>query len=360
MVNETQKSQHYKYIIIGQGLAGSLLAWSLLQMGASVCLISEQKDCASRVAAGLINPVTGQRFVLAELTPQMLEWGKHFYQDIEDKLQVKVYHEQAMLRLFNNEKERFNGEKRLMQDNYLPFLTLMDIPDHISAEHSGLAQQQTAWLDTNLLLDSLATHFDQHPDVLFSQHQHFNHRDIRSTVDSVQWQSVSADKVIFCEGYKLKDNPLFSWLPLQPVHGEILTCKTSASLDKDIINKNKWLLPTDNHHCKIGATYEPSIHEPQLQETSKQDLLDFANHLFKEKYDFHCLEHQAGIRPATKDKQPFLGFHPEHENIGVFNGFGSRGSLMIPYYANLFSESLLQGLKIPKEVDTKRFESLYS
>jgi len=352
---QESKGKTYNYIIIGQGLAGSLLAWSLLQGGASVCIISEQKDCASRVAAGLINPVTGQRFVLAALTPQMLAWGKNFYHDIEDKLHIQIYHEQAMLRLYNSEKERLNGEKRLRLDDYQPFLSATDVPTHIASEHSGIKQHHTARLDTNRLLDALSEYFDQHPDGQLLQDQHFNPNDIEETKEGVQWEGIRAEKIIFCEGYKLKDNPLFSWLPLQPAHGEIITCKASEPLDSDIINKSKWLLPTDSHHCKIGATYEPNIEEPTLQDSSKQDLLNFANHLFKGKSLFECLEHQAGIRPATKDKQPFIGFHPQHPRLGVFNGFGSRGSLMIPWYANILTQALMMDNPLPAEVSISRF-----
>jgi len=358
MPRQVSKGISYDHMIIGQGLAGSLLAWSLLQAGASVCIVSEQTDCASRVAAGLINPVTGQRFVLAALTPAMLVWCKSFYQDIETKLHIQVFHEQGMLRLYNSEKERLNGEKRLIQDNYQPFLSATDIPEHIATEHSGIKQHQTAWLDTNLLLDRLTEYFNEHPSARFIQDQHFSPNDIIQTGDGVQWHSFTAKQIVFCEGYKLKDNPLFSWLPLQPAHGEIVTCKTSNPLASDIINKSKWLLPTDSHHCKIGATYEPSIQEPTLQASSKRDLLSFAQQLFKTEQNFNCMEHQAGVRPATKDKQPFIGFHPLYPNLLVFNGFGSRGSLMIPWYAHALSNTLVLNAPIPEEANISRFKSL--
>ena len=51
------------YLIIGQGLAGSLLAWELIQRDCKVVIIDNGKENASQVAAGLINPITGMRFV---------------------------------------------------------------------------------------------------------------------------------------------------------------------------------------------------------------------------------------------------------------------------------------------------------
>ena len=32
--------------------------------------------------------------------------------------------------------------------------------------------------------------------------------------------------------------------------------------------------------------------------------------------NFKTIDHFAGIRPATKDRRPFIGTHPEFENIG--------------------------------------------
>jgi glycine/D-amino acid oxidase-like deaminating enzyme len=55
--------QQVDYLIIGQGLAGSLLSWELLQHGCSIHLIDNQQENASQIAAGLINPVTGMRLV---------------------------------------------------------------------------------------------------------------------------------------------------------------------------------------------------------------------------------------------------------------------------------------------------------
>ncbi|MDX8388790.1 MAG: FAD-dependent oxidoreductase [Ghiorsea sp.] len=352
MLEKEHANNHYDFIIVGQGLAGSLLAWSLLKKGAKVCIISDQKDCASRVAAGLINPVTGQRFVLAEQTPNMLEYAETFYKEIEQKLGIKCYHPQPMIRLFNSDKEEENCTKRLSQKTYKPFLKIGPIPNAIKSTHSGILQNKTAWLDTNLLLDSLEKYFEKHTKII---HKNADLNTIKHHENHIVWQGISANKLIYCQGYKMKDNPMFSWLPLQPAHGEILTCSSDKKLSPNIINKSKWLLPIDEYSCRIGATFEPKLKEPICQVQSKQDLLAFALDVFTEKHDFNCTQHQAGIRPATKDKQPFIGYHPVNQNICIFNGFGSRGSLLIPWYAQAWSNSLIHSTPIPKEADIIRY-----
>ncbi len=347
----------FDFLIIGQGLAGSLLAWSLLGQNKTACLVSDGKHSASRVAAGLINPVTGQRFVLAELTPVMLEVAEACYRDIERNFGITVFHPQPMARIFNSEKEQQNCNKRLQQADYLPFFSSETLPGTLNQSFSGVTQKRTAWLDTNLLLDSLDDYFKQHGRVV---HAEFDTADICLYSEHISWQGISARKLICCQGYQMLENALFSWLPLQPAHGEIISCETRQALEPEIINKSKWLLPLDEHHCRIGATYQPELSTPTVQQESKQQLLSFARSLFREEKEFNCTGHQAGIRPGTRDKQPFIGIHPEYKNISVFNGFGSRGSLMIPYYAEAFAQHLVSGIPIPEEADITRHYSLFN
>ncbi len=324
-------------IIVGGGLAGSLLAWSLMRQGIPFHLYADDKACASRVAAGLINPVTGQRFVLAERTPEMLSFAKAFYRDIEQALDIHCFFEKPMKRLFLSQKEQENCEKRLKNDKYAKFLKKENPPQALNAEHSGITQTQTAWLDTNTLLDALHQYFEQHDCITYTNFS--NHH--------------AEQHVIYCEGHHMQNNPLFSWLPLQAAHGEILTCKSNKTLPAYIINKGKWLLPSSEHECRIGATYETSIKIPTVQEASKQQLLEFAEGIFTEPHSFEVTKHQAGIRPATLDKQPFIGTHPKLKNRHVFNGFGSRGCLMIPWFAHQWMEQ-----QVPQKADIQRYAKL--
>ncbi len=339
----TQAKQTSKpIIIVGNGLAGSLLAWSFLKQGVAVHIYGDKSINASRVAAGLINPVTGQRFVLAEHTPEMLSFAKTFYQDIEQTLNISCFHEKPMFRLFASAKEQENCKKRLQNNRYEYFLTREPIPSMVRHEHGGIVQQHTAWLDTNTLLDALHQYFEQKKCIHYQKYIPQN----------------TAQIVMYCEGYQVINNPLFAWLPMQPAHGEIITCHTDKALPDAIINKKRWLLPIDKNTCRIGATYHTHITTPTVQAASRQQLLTFAEGVFNPPYHFKLTQHQAGIRPTTLDKQPFMGFHPDHQNIGIFNGFGSHGSLQIPYHAQHMVQHVLYKQPLAKSVQIARHLSL--
>jgi len=323
--------------IVGHGLAGSLLAWTLLEQGKTLRIFAGDKPSASRVAAGLINPVTGQRFVLADNTPEMLTYASKFYQGIESRLNIQCFHEKPMFRLFNSQKEQGNCKKRLKNEKYDDFLDNTSPPKSLLAEHGGIIQNHTAWLDTNTLLDALHTYFKQQNIITYRNFE----------AENVE------QNIIYCEGVHMMFNPLFSWLPLQPAHGEIVTCDSKQTLPSTIINKGKWLLPISQNTCRIGATFDTKITTPTLLESSKKQLLAFAEGVFSKKHDFIVVEHQAGIRPTTLDKQPFIGTHPKYSNIHIFNGFGSRGSLMIPWYANQLCNH-----NIPAKANISRYDGL--
>ena len=68
---------------------------------------------------------------------------------------------------------------------------------------------------------------------------------------------------------------------------------------------------------------------------------------------------QAGIRPSTKDRRPFIGIHPTQPAIGIFGGMGTKGVSLAPYLAEQFARHLLDGEDLEPEANISRCVSLY-
>ena len=90
-------------VIVGQGLAGTALAWQLLWRGRSVAVIDDPApNSASRIAAGLLTPITGQRLVpswrFGEFWPQALQ----FYRRVEQETGQQFFHQIPMVRLYRS------------------------------------------------------------------------------------------------------------------------------------------------------------------------------------------------------------------------------------------------------------------
>ena len=97
----------FDYLILGQGLAGSLLAWHLLQAGKRVLVIDDGlRSSSSKVAAGLINPLAGMRFNCAPRTAEWLASAHAFYDQLGKHFGRHYFHPIDMQRLFRSPEQR--------------------------------------------------------------------------------------------------------------------------------------------------------------------------------------------------------------------------------------------------------------
>jgi hypothetical protein len=329
------------YLIIGQGLAGSLLAWELIQRDCKVVVIDNGKENASQVAAGLINPVTGMRFVKSADVDMLLPTAKQCYSQLADVFQQPFYIEKPMLRFFRSDKELTQCLKRLDNPDYRDYLGSITPPDkpvkNIATPFGFLQQKQTGYLLTRPLLTCLKDFFIARECYRLAD---VDYQDIQ-LLPSLRWQGVFPKQIIFCEGYHATKNPWFSWLPFQPAKGEILTLEYQTELPDKILNYGNWLIPLNSHHIRIGATFDRENLDTLPTERGKNDLLNTLKPIFANLAQATLINHQANIRPCTLDKQPFIGHHPQHSQLAIFNGFGAKGSLQIPRFCQHFVDALL-------------------
>ena len=328
-------------LIIGQGLAGSLLAWELIQRNCKVIIIDNGRENASQVAAGLINPITGMRFVKSTDVDMLLTRAKQCYLELADVFQQNFYIEKPMLRLFRSEKELSHCLERLYDPDYEeylgPVISSEQTFKNIAAPFGFLEQKLTGYLLTLSLLSCLK-------DFFIARHCYWladvDYQDIRFR-PTLKWQNIFPKQIVFCEGHLAVNNPWFSWLPFQLVKGEILTLAHQSQLPDKILNFGNWLIPLNSDHIRIGATFDRENLNTLPSEHGKKNLLNALTSISANLAQATLINHQANIRPCTLDKQPFVGHHPQYPQLAIFNGFGAKGSLQIPWYSRHFVDSLL-------------------
>lgn len=339
------------FLIIGQGLAGSLLAWELIQHNCKILVIDNGSENASLCAAGLINPITGMRFVKSSQLEILLPAAKSCYQQLSQFFQQDFYIEKNMLRIFKSEKERYNAQKRLHDGNYSAYLGEINNTDKFTAPFGIIEQYQTAYLLTQPLLSALKQFLIE---TQRYQQLDFDYSEI-ILEPKLRWRDIEIKQLIFCEGYKLSQNPWFCKLPLQPAKGEILTLEYTKSLPDKIFNYGHWLIPLGGDLYRTGATFETVQLDTLCTDAAKNQLLNSLHPIFPDTQTAKLVKHQANIRPCTLDKQPFIGCHPRYAQLAVFNGFGAKGSLQIPYYAQHFADYLLKNQPLDSWVDIQRY-----
>ncbi|MGZ3929944.1 MAG: FAD-dependent oxidoreductase, partial [Bacteroidia bacterium] len=73
---------------------------------------------------------------------------------------------------------------------------------------------------------------------------------------------------------------------------------------------------------------------------------------------YEVKDHRAGVRPSVIDRRPVIGAHPQHRNMYVFNGMGTKGVMLAPYFAEQLIRHIYQGTSLIAEVKSSRFDAL--
>jgi glycine/D-amino acid oxidase-like deaminating enzyme len=180
--------------------------------------------------------------------------------------------------------------------------------------------------------------------------------DLKVQPDHATYQQHTAPKVIFCEGPWWNDNRFFNWLPLRPVKGELLEVELEQPLDF-ILNRGVFVLPYQGVHCKVGATFDQQDLSWSVTENARQQLEAGLKALLR--IPFKINSQLAGVRPASSDRRPLIGLHPEYEPLAVFNGLGTKGVSLAPYLAREFCDFLERGRPLIQDVAINRHFSLY-
>ncbi len=339
------------FLIIGQGLAGSLLAWELIKRNCKIMVIDNGQENASKVAAGLINPITGKRLTKEPNIDALLLTAKTTYQQLGDFFDQDFYIEKSMRRILRNQTEVEYAQKRYQQPNYSSYLSEIKFDNTVYAPLGSIYQSQTAYLLTRLLLEQIRRFLIQHQAYQLAE---FNYHACQLK-PHLQWQAFQPDKIIFCEGQLARYNPWFKDLPFQVAKGEILTLESGIVLADEMLNYGYWMIPLTDYLFRTGATFDTQHLNEICTDTAKQELYQQLQLYYPQLTDIKFIKHQAHIRPCTMDKAAFIGIHQDYSNLAIFNGFGSKGCLQIPYYSQQFADYLLNQQPLDRKINCQRY-----
>jgi glycine/D-amino acid oxidase-like deaminating enzyme len=343
------------YLIVGQGIAGSNLAMTFMQKGLKVLVVDtpEMQKC-SRIAAGIFNPITGVKRLKTWNADVFFPYLTHYYQALEKQLNATFFYPNGIYIPFETQEEQnkwFSADTDSRYENYLrKIYTTSRYAGKLNDHLGGMELSFSGNIDTQTMLDAIGKHLIKHNALRIDWLQP---QDLIEHTDKVIWKDITAKKVIFTDGQYSKKNIFFSWLRYHLVKGEVLTIEVDEDFDlKQIVNGGCWVVPLGNRSYKVGSTYDNHYENENPTEAAKEDILRRFEKLINLPY--RVIEQQAAIRPATYDRKAFIGLHPEHPNIAVFNGMGAKGISMSPYLALVFFDFLENNQPLPKEVDIKR------
>ena len=85
--------------IVGQGLAGTCLGLEFMARGVDFKIVDSGTGGSTRVAAGLINPLTGKNFQPSWLIEEFHPYAVEYFEKLGERFGVKLWHPMPVMRL---------------------------------------------------------------------------------------------------------------------------------------------------------------------------------------------------------------------------------------------------------------------
>lgn len=340
------------YLIVGNGLAGISFSEIALQNNKTILVFDNNSQPSSRIAGGLYNPVVLKRFSEVWKAKEQLDFAFPLYHQIEKKLQVIFDYKIPILRKLASIEEQNNWFQAADKPNLAPFLNPNLVHKKYqnieSSFHYGLVNE-TGYLDINTLILSYSEYLLS-IDAL--SQETFDYNAIQFFETHISYKGIQAKHIIFAEGFGLHANPFFNDLPLDGTKGELLIIK-APKLNLDVVIKSSvFILPIGNDLYKVGATYDWKDKTNIPTEEGKHELIEKLREIIS--CDFEIVQHFGGVRPTVKDRRPLVGTHPNHKQLHVLNGLGTRGVMLGPFLANQLFQHIENDIPLDKEIDIIR------
>lgn len=348
--------QEVDYIIVGQGLAGSAVAVQLLKRKKKIVVIDQpENNISSRIAAGLFNPITGKKMVKTWLADTLFPYLFSFYREVEEKTGARFFFPTPLYRPFLSIAEQNEWMARSAEPAYSTYIESVCTRSSFSNTNDifgGLLLKQCGYLNTVHYLGAVKEWIEQEGVLLTET---FNEHKISSSPNGIQYGNFNASKIIFCQG--VHANEIFRELPIRALKGETIKIKSDFK-NTVIINRGVYLVPGDEPgEWRIGATYDFNSSAPgttmQAKETLEQKMKELVN------FPFEFVSQDWGLRPTTPDRRPILGEHPNLPGMIIFNGLGTKGVSLSPYFSEVLIRWIENKIPLNKEVDMERYKSVY-
>lgn len=352
-----KNDREYDYIIVGQGLAGSALSYQLLKRRRRVMVIDNNRsDTSSKVAAGLFNPITGRKMVKTWKADILFPYLISFYKELQDLCSERFLYEIPIYRPFISLEEQNEWMGKSASEEFTSFIYQVhtrSVYPFVKDPFGGIELLHSGYLDIRKFLASYGNYLKKNE--LLKEDQ-FKYEQLQIEQNHIIYNGIQANRIIFCDGLGSSSSPYFGWLPFKPVKGEILKITGEHSL-KNILNRGVFVLPLEDGTFRVGSNYNHIELDTKITEKGRAEIEEKLNELVDTPYS--VVGQEAGIRPATKDRRPFIGLHPQWKTLGVFNGLGTKGVSLAPYFSEAFVSFLEDDEDLPPEVNISRYNSLY-
>ena len=343
------------YIIVGLGLAGVAFAEELIKANKSFVVFEDNSQNSSLIAGGVFNPVILKRFTPVWNGYQQIQKAIPFYQNLEKKLQQQFLERFSIKKVFKSIEDQNNWFTAIDKPYLSYYMNSKISTEKINGVIAdfGLGElQHTGRVYTDLLIKSYRDFLKKKQQLFLEK---FKYDKLKLNTQTLKYKQIEAKKIIFCEGFGIKKNPFFNYLPLNEAKGELITIYAPGLKINFLLKSTVFVLPIGNYYYKVGATFNWKDKTSIPSKEGKQELIEKLKKVINVPYTI--INQVAGIRPTVKDRRPLVGVHPIHQQLIILNGLGTRGVMIAPTVAENLYNHVEKSENLDKEIDIKRFTS---
>lgn len=323
-------------LILGQGLAGTMLAWEFERAGIAFAIADPgHETAASRIAAGMVNPITGRRFVKSWRIDTLLPQARATYRELESALGVLLWREMRVRRLFADEGERLAATAKYEKGEFAPYVSS-------GMDEAGFWIHGAGRIDLARLLEVARERWRRQgrlrPDLL--------------TLGGGA-ETDNFHLVVDCTGVTGARQGAFDFVPWQFSKGQVLAIDVDGLAPEVILNRGHWVLPVEPGKAWVGATHEPVFQDLAPTSGARAQLEASAASLCER--NVFVTGQTVGVRINLADNLPVAGRHPAHGRRGICNGLGAKGVIWAPMLARQWVNHLTEGVPFDEAIAVDRF-----
>lgn len=323
-------------LIVGQGIAGTALGWAFERAGFAFEIADAGLgNSATRVAAGVVNPITGQRFVKNWRIDSLLAPARRFYREVGEEVGEDFVREVRIRRLFSDNEEYARGRQKAARGGWEPYV------DAMAVEREGF------WINGGFQVDL--------PRLLEASRERWIRKGIlKESRVAFQEEMQRRDMVILCTGVDVYQE-FGDTLKLERAKGEVLEVAASGSPFEPgvILSQEVWVVPRSTGLAQVGSTYDREAVDLSPSPTSREMMVAQFGKMYP-KVDGRVVTQLSGWRMSVADRRPVVGRVPAMERLGMVNGLSSKGVLTAPWIARQWVNHLAEGIAFDPDIAIER------
>ncbi len=358
------------FVIVGAGIAGTTLALELWKRGCSIEVIDDGHETASsRVAAGILNPIVPKGVTLTWHANDLFPSVFAYYQNWINKWNVSTGTNQIFqypfITIHKTADECKQWQKRYQHAIMKDWIEAAEIPEFtktglaanlLETPNGATLSKHCGRLDVAAFIQSAKAFLIEKGIIYIEEKLEYDGLGETAIKETIlkKYPSQKDVGIIFCEGIKAINNPIFQGLFFDPTGGDILKVRIQGLPKETMFKRGLWLVPIGNDEWLAGSNFHKGsltdIPNPEDAET----LIAQLKHWIP--YPIELQEHKRGVRPTVQNRRPYLGKSKHHDNCFIFNGLGSKGSSLCAWLAPMMADYICGVGELIEEVDIQRFK----